>query len=96
MLPSLNTPGGAGFQDWPFLLRLAWSDSQPVSQMALPLLPTARLVPPTSVIHGSLPGYCSGVSSPKSPVAKLTPMPSTVARCSTPSQAVIMLCGTGM
>jgi hypothetical protein len=51
----------------------------------------ARLVPPTRVIHGSLPGYCNGVWSPKSPVAKLTVMPSTAARFSTPSQAVIML-----
>ncbi len=96
MLPSAKWPGGAGLQLVPARDKPVSSLSQAASHSSRPRAPTARLVPPTRVIHGSEPGYCSGVSSPKSPVAKLTVMPSTAARSSTVSQASIMLCGTGM
>src|ERR1700722_20372240 len=96
VLPPAGDPGGAGFQDRPFLARPVWSESHPVSHRYVPLAPMARLVPPTLVTHGSEPGYCRPTRLLKSPEASLTVMPSTAARSSTPSHDEIMLSGTGM
>jgi hypothetical protein len=91
-----NLPGGAGFQAVADLFSEARSVTQPVSHRYLSWAPTATVVPPTAVSHGSAPGYWIFVGSWASPLAKLTVMPSTAARSSTPSQALIMLFGTGM
>src|SRR5215471_15339368 len=95
VVPARKKPGGAGVQAVADLFRFARSVTQPVSHRYLLWAPTAMVVPPTPVSHGSPPGYWIFVGSWASPLAKLIVMPSTAARWSTPSQALITLFGMG-